>query len=101
VSALARLLRRLADRIDPMRPVPALRSQNLNMGISHLEKRLAPALRSWLARLDPPAPAQVAPIILTTNDPDPDGRFVDDLILRDTMFRALNRYSPRRLPAQA
>ena len=64
MSAIARLLRRLADRIDPVLPVAAMPSA-----------------------------------------PDAEGdsaeRFLDDLVLRDALHRALNRYQPFRPPAQA
>jgi hypothetical protein len=63
-------------------------------------KPLASLLRGLADRLDPtPAPSML-PV-----SPDAQGvsddRFIDNLILRDALDRALNRYQPFRPPAQA
>ena len=49
----------------------------------------------------PPAPPTIVPDgdrVLGRDDVD---RFLDDMELRIVLDRALNRYSPRRLPAKA
>jgi hypothetical protein len=66
-------------------------------------KRLARTLRSWATRLDPPMPPPWPARVTLTAAPgsDADDDFINDMLLRDAMFRALNRYSPKCLPAQA
>ncbi|HET7545166.1 MAG TPA: hypothetical protein VFK05_35115 [Polyangiaceae bacterium] len=65
-AALAKLLRRAADRLAPLPP--------------------------------PRGPVAGMSAIAAANS---DERFVDDLVLRDALHRALNRYQPFRPPAQA
>ena len=71
MKALASMLRRLADRIDA--PMVPL----------------------------PIAPEASASTAARGRRIRTDDEFVDELILRDALHRALNRYSPLRLPAQA
>ena len=53
-------------------------------------------------RIDAPSRAVAPRSAATTNtQSDSDDRFVDNLILRDALHRALNRYQPFRPPAQA
>ncbi len=64
----------------------------------------AATLKRLAARIDP-APMQI--MAAASLDPAPGDqtafaeKFCNDMILRDAMFRALNRYSPRRVTAQA
>ena len=67
-----------------------------------MKAKLAKLLRGAADRLAPqPSPTPGVPTITLTASAISDDDFLNDLILRDALRRALNRYQPFRPPAQA